>query len=101
MPTYGATARKMILRFVGGVIGGLLVLTLIIIVSHNFESIGSYLAAFFVALFLCSYLSPSSGRLAYAGQQAGVSFIFAYAGLSPSTMSLSHYGGCRASSWGF
>ena len=29
------------------------------------------------------YMGLSSGRLAYAGQQAGVSFVVAYAALSP------------------
>jgi len=82
-PTYGATVRKMILRIAGGVIGGLLALPVMMVVSSNFESIGSYLAAFFVVLFICAYVSLSSGRLAYAGQQAGVSFILAYASLSP------------------
>jgi uncharacterized membrane protein YccC len=84
LPTYGATLRKMILRIVGGVIGGLLALAVMIVVSPNFESLGSYLAAFFVALFLCAYVGLSSGRLAYAGQQAGTSFVVAYAALSPS-----------------
>ena len=58
---YGATVRKMILRIVGGVLGGLLVLAVMIVASPNFESVGSYFAAFFVAIFLCAYLSPSSG----------------------------------------
>jgi uncharacterized membrane protein YccC len=84
MPTYGATKRKMILRIVGGVIGGLLALPVMLVVSPNFASLGAYLAAFFVVLFLCAYVSLSSGRLAYAGQQGGVSFIVAYAALSPS-----------------
>jgi uncharacterized membrane protein YccC len=85
LPTYGATMRKMILRIVGGVIGGLLTLLIMMAVSPNFESLGAYLAAFFVVLFLCAYLSLSSGRLAYAGLQAGISFVVAYAALSPST----------------
>jgi uncharacterized membrane protein YccC len=84
LPTYGATVRKMILRIVGGVIGGLLVLLIMMAVSPNFESVGAYLVAFFVVLFLCAYVGLSSGRLAYAGQQAGVSFVTAYYTLSPS-----------------
>ena len=83
LPTYGATLRKMILRIVGGVIGGLLALPVMMVVSPNFLSLGSYLAAFFVVLFICAYVSLSSGRLAYAGQQGGLSFIIAYASLSP------------------
>ena len=38
--TYGATLRKMILRIVGAVIGGLLALPVMIVVSPNFESLG-------------------------------------------------------------
>ena len=82
--TYGATVRKMILRIVGAVIGGLLVLACMIMVSPNFESIAPFLVAFFVVLFMCAYVGLSSGRLAYAGQQAGVSFVVAYYTLSPS-----------------
>jgi hypothetical protein len=70
LPTYGATLRKMILRIVGGVIGGLLALPVMMVVSPNFSSVGSYMAAFFVVLFISAYVSLSSGRLAYAGQQA-------------------------------
>ena len=83
LPSYGATKRKMILRIAGGVIGGLLALPVMLVVSPNFESVGAYLAAFFVVLFLAAYVGLSSGQLAYAGQQAGTSFIVAYAALSP------------------
>jgi fusaric acid resistance family protein len=83
LPTYGATLRKMILRIVGAVIGGLLGLLMIFVVSPNFESLGAYLLAFFIALFVAAYVGLSSGRLAYAGQQGGVSFVLAYASLSP------------------
>src|SRR4029434_10248423 len=81
--TYGATMRKMILRIVGAVLGGLQVLLVMIVVSPNFESLGSYLLAFFVVLFVAAYVGLRHGRLAYAGQQAGVSFVVAYAALSP------------------
>jgi uncharacterized membrane protein YccC len=81
--TYGATVRKMILRIVGAALGGLQALLIIFVVSPNFESLGSYLLAFFVVLFVAAYVGLSSGRLAYAGQQAGVSFVVAYAALSP------------------
>jgi Fusaric acid resistance protein family len=84
LPTYGGTLRRMILRIAGGVIGGLLALAIIIVVSPNFLSLASYLAAFFVVLFICAYVSLSSGRLAYAGQQGGIAFVVAYAALSPS-----------------
>jgi uncharacterized membrane protein YccC len=54
--TYGATMRKMILRIVGAVLGGLQVLLVMIVVSPNFESLGSYLLAFFVVLFVAAYV---------------------------------------------
>jgi len=81
--TYGATLRKMILRIAGGVIGGLQVLLIMIIVSPNFESAASYLLAFFVVLFVAGYVGVRLGRLAYVGQQAGMSFVVAYTALSP------------------
>src|SRR5262249_4916433 len=84
LPTYGGTLRRMILRVAGGVIGGLLALAIMMVVSPNFLSVGSYLAAFFVVLFICAYVGLSSGRLAYAGQQGGLAFVVAYAALSPS-----------------
>jgi uncharacterized membrane protein YccC len=84
LPTYGATLRKMMLRITGGVLGGFLALAVMIVVSPNFESLGSYFAAFFVVFFICAYVGLSSGRLAYAGQQGGVSFVSVYAALSPS-----------------
>src|SRR6266404_5664997 len=74
----------LILRGAGGVIGGLLALPVMMVVSPNFESRGGYFAAFFLVLFVAAYLSLSSGRLAYAGSQAGVSFIVTYAALRPS-----------------
>jgi uncharacterized membrane protein YccC len=85
LPTYGATLRRMILRVAGAVIGGLLALAIIIVVSPNFQSVGVYLLAFFIVLFICAYVSLSSGRLAYAGQQGGTAFVVAYAALSPSS----------------
>jgi uncharacterized membrane protein YccC len=81
--TYGATLHKAILYVVGAALGGVLALATIIVVSPNSESVSSYLAAFFVVLFLCSYVGLSSGRLALAGQQAGMTFIFTYHALSP------------------
>lgn len=81
--TYGATLHKAILYVVGAAAGGVVTLATIIVVSPNSESISSYLAALFVVLFLCSYVGLSSGRLAYAGHQTGMTFLFAYHALSP------------------
>jgi uncharacterized membrane protein YccC len=84
LPTYGASMRKMILRFVGAALGGVLGLAAIIAVSPNFETIVTYMAVLFVALLPCAYLGLSSGRLAYPGKQAGVTFALLFVGLSPS-----------------
>jgi uncharacterized membrane protein YccC len=84
LPTYGASMRKMILRLVGAALGGVLGLAAIIAVSPNFETIVTYIAVFFVALVPCAYLGLSSGRLAYPGKQAGITFCLLFVGLSPS-----------------
>jgi len=84
LPTYGATMRKTLLRITGAIMGGLQALLVIVVVSRNFDSLGPYFVAFFVVLFVAAYVGLSSGRLAYAGQQAGVSFVVAYAALGPS-----------------
>ena len=84
LPTYGASMRKMILRFVGALLGGILGLAAIIAVSPNFETVVTYMAVFFIALFPCAYIGLSSGRLGYPGKQAGVTFCLLFVGLSPS-----------------
>lgn len=83
LPTYGASMRKMILRFVGAALGGVLGLAAIIAVSPNFETVATYIAAVFIALVPCAYLGLG-GRLAYPGKQAGVTFCLLFVGLSPS-----------------
>jgi uncharacterized membrane protein YccC len=84
LPTYGASLRKMILRFVGAALGGALALLAIIAVSPNFETVLTYILICFVALFVCAYLGESSGSLSYPGKQAGTSFVLVFVGLSPS-----------------
>ncbi|MGH7914777.1 MAG: FUSC family protein, partial [Candidatus Binataceae bacterium] len=84
LPTYGASMHKMILRFVGALLGGVLGLAAIIAVSPNFETVVTYMVVFFIALVPCAYLGLSSGRLAYPGKQAGVTFCLLFVGLSPS-----------------
>jgi uncharacterized membrane protein YccC len=84
LPTYGASMRKMILRFVGAALGGILGLAAIIAVSPNFETVVTYMAILFIALVPCAYLGLSSGRLAYPGKQAGITFCLLFVGLSPS-----------------
>ncbi|MGH7908130.1 MAG: FUSC family protein [Candidatus Binataceae bacterium] len=84
LPTYGAAFRKMILRFSGSVLGGIMTIAVILIVSPNFGTIVAYTAAVFAVLFLSALISVSSGRVAYAGKQAGSAFVLAYATLIPS-----------------
>jgi hypothetical protein len=84
LPNYGAALRKMILRIVGALLGGLISLLMIIIVTPNFETLPAYMFAIFIVLYLSAYSSLSSGRVAYAGKQIGTTFVLVFAGLSPS-----------------
>jgi hypothetical protein len=84
LPNYGAALRKMILRIVGALVGGLISLLMIIIVTPNFETLPAYLLALFVVFYVSAYSSLSSGRVAYAGKQIGTTFAIVFAGLSPS-----------------
>jgi uncharacterized membrane protein YccC len=84
LPNYGAALRKMILRIVGAIVGGLISLLMIIIVTPNFETLPAYVLALFVVLYISAYSALSSGRVAYAGKQIGTTFVLAFAGLSPS-----------------
>jgi uncharacterized membrane protein YccC len=84
LPTYGAAFRKMVLRIIGAVIGGVISLLAIIVVSPNFEALPAYLAAIFIVFYLSGYCSLTSGRVSYAGKQIGTTFALVFAGLSPS-----------------
>jgi uncharacterized membrane protein YccC len=84
LPTYGGALRKMILRIVGAVLGGLISLVTIMIVTPNFETLVAYLIAIFVVFYLSAYCALGSGRVAYAGKQIGTTFALVFAGLSPS-----------------
>jgi hypothetical protein len=83
LPTYGAALRKMILRIVGGIVGGAVSLLAIIIVTPNFETLPAYLLAVFIVFYVSAYASLSSGRVAYAGKQIGTTFALVFTGLSP------------------
>jgi len=84
LPTYGASLRKMMLRFVGATLGGILALAAIIAVSPNFETVLTYMAVFFIALVPCGYLASGGERLGYPAKQAGITFCVLFVGLSPS-----------------
>jgi Fusaric acid resistance protein family len=83
LPTYGAALRKMNLRIVGAIIGGLISLLTIIIVTPNFSTLPAYLLAVFVVFYISAYCSLSSGRVSYAGKQIGTTFALVFTGLSP------------------
>jgi hypothetical protein len=84
LPTYGAALRKMNLRIIGAVIGGVISLLTIIIVTPNFETLPAYLLAVFIVFYVSAYCSLGSGRIAYAGKQIGTTFALVFTGLSPS-----------------
>jgi hypothetical protein len=84
LPTYGAVQRKMILRIVGALLGGVVSLLTIILVTPNFVTLPAYLIAVFLVFYVSGYSSLSSGRLAYAAKQIGTTFAIVFAGLSPS-----------------
>lgn len=83
LPSYGAALRKMILRIVGAIVGGVVSLLAIIIVTPNFSTLPAYLLAVFVVFYVSAYSSLTSGRVAYAGKQIGTTFALVFAGLSP------------------
>jgi uncharacterized membrane protein YccC len=83
LPTYGAALRKMNLRIVGAIIGGVLSLLAIIVVTPNFETLPAYLLAVFIVFYISAYSSLGSGRVAYAGKQIGTTFALVFTGLSP------------------
>jgi uncharacterized membrane protein YccC len=83
LPTYGAALRKMNLRIIGAIIGGLLSLLAIIVVTPNFSTLPAYLIAVFIVFYISAYSSLGSGRVAYAGKQIGTTFALVFTGLSP------------------
>ena len=83
LPTYGAIVHKMILRFVGSAIGGVLALLAIILITPNFETLPVYMLALAIVFAISGYSGLSSGRIAYAGKQIATAFILTFAGLRP------------------
>jgi len=84
LPTYGAAARKMVLRLVGTGLGAVVTILAIVVVTPNFHSLPVYMIATFIVLAVSGYSSLSSGRIAYAGKSIGTTFLLVFAGLSPS-----------------
>jgi uncharacterized membrane protein YccC len=84
MPSHGATLRKLALRIAGVLIGGAIAIAAIAVVTPNFDTVPSYMIACFLMLVGCAWAAQSSSRTAYAGSQAGTTFVLVFAGLSPS-----------------
>ena len=85
LPTYGASLRKMILWIVGTIIGGAVSVLAIIIVAPNFETLPAYLLTVFIVFYISAYTLLTSGRLAFAGKQIGITFALVFGSLSPAT----------------
>jgi len=84
LPTYGASLNKMILRFAGAALGGVLALAAIFVSTPNFETIVSYMIVCFIMFYVAAYVGLSGGGLGYAGKQAGTTFVLVFVALSPS-----------------
>ncbi len=84
VPTYGGSLHKMILRFAGAALGGVLALAAIIVSSPNFETVVSYMIVAFIMFYVAAYVGLSGGGLGYAGKQAGTTFALVFVALSPS-----------------
>lgn len=84
LPTFGASLRKMILRFVGAAVGGLMGLAAVIAISPNFETVLTYMLVCLIVLVICGYIATGGIAIAYAGLQAGVTFLLIFVDLSPS-----------------
>ena len=84
LPSHGATLRKLALRIAGVLIGGGIAIAAIAVVTPNFDTVLSYMIACFLVLVGCAWAAQTSSRIAYAGSQAGTTFVLVFAGLSPS-----------------
>lgn len=84
LPTYGAAMRKMMLRIIGAILGGVIAILAIIVVSPNFSTLPSYMLVIFIVLYASGYASLASGRTAYAGKQIATTFLLIFADLGPS-----------------
>src|SRR6202011_2643931 len=80
-----AVVRKTLLRLAGCILGGLAALAAMILVSENFDSLPPYLVVIFAVTMFSTYVAQSSEWLAYAGIQAGITFLICYVGLAPAS----------------
>jgi multidrug resistance protein MdtO len=85
LPGYGATVRKMGLRLLGALAGGLITLLVIIVVSTSYDSLLIYLLVVLAVTWIGTYVAQSSERLSYAGIQLTNTFLVLYVALEPKT----------------
>lgn len=83
LPGYGATVRKMSLRLLGALAGGLITLVVLIVVSGSYDSLLAYLLVVFGVAWIGTYVAQSSERLSYAGIQLTNTFMILYIALEP------------------
>jgi len=84
--SFGATARKALLRLAGATLGGALGLLVIIVAMPNMETLASLLLVVAVCMALSGWINTGSSRIAYAGLQMALAFsLSALSDLGPTT----------------
>jgi multidrug resistance protein MdtO len=84
--SFGATARKALLRLVGATLGGALGLLVIIVAMPNMDSLASLLVVVAPCAALAAWINTGSSRIAYAGLQTALAFaLSALNDLGPTT----------------
>jgi multidrug resistance protein MdtO len=84
--SFGATARKALLRLVGATLGGALGLLVIIVAMPNMDSLASLLVVVAPCTALAAWINTGSSRIAYAGLQTALAFVLtALNDLGPTT----------------
>ena len=84
--SFGATARKSLLRLAGATLGGALGLLVIIVAMPNMDSLASLLVVVAPCIALAAWLNTGSSRISYAGLQTALAFVLsALNDLGPTT----------------
>ena len=84
--SFGATARKSLLRLAGATLGGALGLLVIIVAMPNMDSLASLLIVVAPCIALAAWLNTGSSRISYAGLQTALAFVLsALNDLGPTT----------------
>src|SRR5215467_6625258 len=84
--SFGATARKSLLRLAGATLGGALGLLVIVVVMPNMDSLASLLIVVAPCMALAGWINSGSSRISYAGFQTALAFsLSALNDLGPTT----------------